>query len=221
MPKENRIKYSSQHLLSQYTQETIHAFFAYSRWIIARKKPTDFHFLIMVKSLTLHEIISSMKLSIFSLLYLILFSWLMPITGNASPNNTLHCIEPITHSTFIPKAVHKASQDKKNLGQFLFWVKNKVKRFTKDVKSLKNVLTNEGEKTTKTHRGAIASFIMGFVSIFIAGIPLGILSVIIGMVSLTQIKKNPKYFSGKSLAAVGIIAGFIGFFGALIIVTNM
>jgi uncharacterized membrane protein YhiD involved in acid resistance len=51
--------------------------------------------------------------------------------------------------------------------------------------------------------------------------PLGIISVIIGMVTLTQIKKNPKKFSGKGLAVAGIIVGLIGFLGALIIVTYM
>jgi len=107
------------------------------------------------------------------------------------------------------------------LGQLLSWVKNKVKRFTTNVKSLKNLLTKEGGKTTKTHTGAIVSFILGFTSIFIFGMPLGIISVIIGMVTLTKLKRIQKNISGKGLAVAGIIGGLICFFGALIIVNNM
>jgi ABC-type multidrug transport system fused ATPase/permease subunit len=142
-----------------------------------------------------------MKFLIFSLLHVILFSWLITITGNATPNNTLNRIEPVAHSTFKPLAAQKENHDKKKLGQLLSWVKNKVKRFTTNVKSLKNLLTKEGEKTTKTHTGAIVSFIIGFTSIFIFGMPLGIISVIIGMVTLTQIKKNPKKHFRQGLSS--------------------
>ena len=51
--------------------------------------------------------------------------------------------------------------------------------------------------------------------------PLGIISVIIGMVTLTKLKRIQKNISGKGLAVAGIIGGLICFFGALIIVNNM
>lgn len=59
-----------------------------------------------------------MKFLIFSLLHVFLFSWLITIPGNATPNHTINRIEPVTHSTFKPQTSQKENHDKKSWDSF-------------------------------------------------------------------------------------------------------
>lgn len=83
--------------------------------------------------------------------------------------------------------------------------------FTKKLK--KATLANDERKTDGL---AIAGFVLGFVSLFVAGIPLGALSVVFSVIALERIKKNPDKRSGKGLAIAGLVLGIIGFLGGVI-----
>jgi hypothetical protein len=65
----------------------------------------------------------------------------------------------------------------------------------------------------------LAGTITGTIGLFIAGIPLGILSVIFGVVCVTKVKKNPKRFMGKGLGIAAIILGIVDIVGALIVLS--
>lgn len=60
---------------------------------------------------------------------------------------------------------------------------------------------------------AILSLVFGLASITIGwlcfGLPLGILAIILGVVALSQIKRNPTQYGGKPLAIGGMITGGI------------
>ncbi len=74
-------------------------------------------------------------------------------------------------------------------------------------------------KQTKNKRSgwAIASICLGIVSLIPAiGFILGILAVVFGFISFSQIKKNK--LEGKGLAITGIILGFVGIAISLILV---
>ena len=71
----------------------------------------------------------------------------------------------------------------------------------------------------KTPGLAIAGFISAILGIFVAGIPLGILAIIFGAVSLAKINGDPMRYSGKGLAIAAIIIGAIAIVGALIVIS--
>ena len=60
---------------------------------------------------------------------------------------------------------------------------------------------------------AVTSLVFGIISItfgWICGGPLfGLVAVVLGIVALTQIKRNPQQYSGKPMAIVGLITGGI------------
>lgn len=68
--------------------------------------------------------------------------------------------------------------------------------------------------------GAIIGFISAIVGLFIAGIPLGILAIILCGIAIGKINRNPG-MRGKGLAIAGIVIGVIAIFGALIVISNM
>lgn len=70
------------------------------------------------------------------------------------------------------------------------------------------------EKSTKTYSLAIASMVMGIVSIpllfirligFISGCVLAVIAIVLGIVSLNKISKNK--MEGKGMAIAGIVTG--------------
>jgi len=67
----------------------------------------------------------------------------------------------------------------------------------------------------KTNGFALSGFIIGLVSLFVAGIPLGIVAVIFSSIAMGQIKKKGEKGSGFAIA--GLILGFIGIIGAIIV----
>jgi len=68
--------------------------------------------------------------------------------------------------------------------------------------------------------GAIIGFIAGIVGLFVAGIPLGILAIILCGVAIGKIEKNPG-MKGKGIAIAGIVIGAIAVVGALIVISSM
>ena len=67
----------------------------------------------------------------------------------------------------------------------------------------------------KTNGLAVAGFIVGLVSIFVAGIPLGICAVVFSAIALSQIEKKGQ--KGKGFAIAGLILGVVGLVGAIIV----
>jgi hypothetical protein len=61
----------------------------------------------------------------------------------------------------------------------------------------------------KTEGLGLAGFISGLVGLFVASIPLGIIAVIFGSISLSKIKKQPRRFKGRGFAIASIILGII------------
>jgi hypothetical protein len=66
-----------------------------------------------------------------------------------------------------------------------------------------------------------AGFLASILGLFIASIPLGLLAIIFGAVSLGKIKKNPLRFRGKGLAIASIIIGLIDFIGMIIVLASV
>jgi|GEM_PF-1347404 len=89
--------------------------------------------------------------------------------------------------------------------------KDELQSVKKEVKRVK------GTKGSNPHGMAIASLVLGIVSLFVAGIPLGILAVIFGSISMRRLEKG----NGRGMAVAGLILGLVGILGALIILTTM
>ena len=89
--------------------------------------------------------------------------------------------------------------------------KDELQSVKKEVKRVKET------KGSNPHGMAIASLVLGIVSLFVAGIPLGILAVIFGSISMRRLEKG----NGRGMAVAGLILGLVGILGALIILTTM
>ena len=61
----------------------------------------------------------------------------------------------------------------------------------------------------KTEGLGLAGFLSGLVGLFIASIPLGVIAVIFGSISLSKIKKQSQRYKGKGFAIASIILGLI------------
>jgi hypothetical protein len=62
----------------------------------------------------------------------------------------------------------------------------------------------------------IAGLISDLIGMFIAGILLGLVGIVLGIVSLVKIKNNPGRFRGKGFAIASMILGFMAIAGAII-----
>jgi len=67
----------------------------------------------------------------------------------------------------------------------------------------------------------LASFIVGLVSLFFAGIILGICAIILSAFALNKIERYPDKFRGRGFAIAGLFLGSVGIVGALIILLKM
>lgn len=65
----------------------------------------------------------------------------------------------------------------------------------------------------------VAGFVIGLVSLFVAGIPLGILAIVFSAVALGQIDKKGE--KGRGFAIAGLVLGLVGLVGALIVLGTM
>lgn len=70
---------------------------------------------------------------------------------------------------------------------------------------------------------AIGSLVCGILSLIgccvwpIAG-PLALVAIVLGFVTLSKVKANPAAFGGKGMAKAGLITGFLGLLGVVVIV---
>lgn len=73
----------------------------------------------------------------------------------------------------------------------------------------------------KTDGLAVAGFIGSLAGLFILGIPLGIMAIVFGFVSLGKIDRHPERYKGRGFGIASIIIGAIDVIGMLIIIANM
>lgn len=73
----------------------------------------------------------------------------------------------------------------------------------------------------KTDGMATTGFIGSLVGLFIAGIPLGIMAIVFGFVSLGKIKRHPERYKGRGFGIASIIIGAVDVIGMLIILGTM
>lgn len=78
-----------------------------------------------------------------------------------------------------------------------------------------------GTVAKKADGMAVAGFIGSMAGLFILGIPLGIMAVVFGFVSLGKIRRHPDRYRGKGFAIASIIIGAIDVIGMLIILGSM
>lgn len=77
----------------------------------------------------------------------------------------------------------------------------------------------DAEKAKKTEPLGIIGYILSLVGIFVAGIILGTIGVIFGLISLNKIKNHPeKYKSKKLYAILSIIIGVVAIIGGIIFI---
>jgi hypothetical protein len=73
----------------------------------------------------------------------------------------------------------------------------------------------------KTHGLALSGFIGSLVGLFVLGIPLGIMAVVFGSVSIGSIDKHPERYKGRGLAIASIIIGAVDIIGMIIVLSTM
>jgi hypothetical protein len=78
-----------------------------------------------------------------------------------------------------------------------------------------------GTAPKKTDGMAVAGFVGSLVGLFIAGIPLGIMAIVFGFVSLGKIKRHPERYKGRGFGIASIIIGAVDVIGMLIILGTM
>jgi len=83
--------------------------------------------------------------------------------------------------------------------------------FTVDDPALQsNNASNTGNTDERQVEGfGIAGLAAGVVGLFIATIPLGVVAIVFGAISLSRIKKNPKKYRGRGLAIASLILGLV------------
>lgn len=70
---------------------------------------------------------------------------------------------------------------------------------------------------TRVEPLGLAGLIAGLVGLFIAGIPLGVLATVFGVVGLGKINQNPEVFTGRGIAIASIILGIVDILGVLVL----
>lgn len=156
-----------------------------------------------------------------TLLFLILFFLSSTTKMCLAQQNTSSGIEPISHPNYQGVSLEHEQDQKKGFGKLFFWVKNKVERLTLDFSSLTSLIINDGKQAKKTHWAAIAGFMSSLASLFIAGIPLGVLGFVFSFIALRNIYRHPSIYSGKVAAIIGLFLGIIGIFGGVVAITGM
>ena len=81
-------------------------------------------------------------------------------------------------------------------------------------------LSPPGQDDAPTGNGvALAAFICGFVGLFVAGVLLGSVAVVLGVIGLNRVKRERRRLKG--LAVLGILLGVVAIVGALVVIASM
>ena len=67
----------------------------------------------------------------------------------------------------------------------------------------------------------LAGFVSSLVGLFIASIPLGIIAIVFGNISLSKIKKNPQRYKGKGFAVASIIIGIVDVVAMIVLLGSL
>lgn len=88
--------------------------------------------------------------------------------------------------------------------------------------SERNPASSRGGSVPKQTEGmAFGGFIGSLAGLFVFGIPLGIMAIIFGFISLGRIGRYPERYKGKGLGIASIIIGFVDVIGMLIVLAAM
>ena len=77
--------------------------------------------------------------------------------------------------------------------------------------------TNSVPQSKKIEGFGLIGFITSIAGLIVAGIPLGILSIVFGILGITRVAKHPERRMGQGFGIAAIVIGFIAIVGAIIV----
>lgn len=80
---------------------------------------------------------------------------------------------------------------------------------------------NFNPQPQKTEGLGLAGFILSLTGLFVGGIPLGILAVIFGAISLSKIKNGRGKYKGRGFAIASLVIGLVDILGVIIILATV
>lgn len=93
---------------------------------------------------------------------------------------------------------------------------------TKDYFTSNSSVTNNYDSDTRKIEGlGLAGFISGIVGLFVFGIPLGLVAMIFGGISLIKIEKQPTKYKGKGFALASLIVGTVDIIAMIFILIGI
>lgn len=93
---------------------------------------------------------------------------------------------------------------------------------TKDYFTSNSAVTNNYDSDTRKIEGlGLAGFISGIVGLFVLGIPLGLVAMIFGGISLIKIEKQPTKYKGKGFALASLIVGTVDIIAMIFILIGL
>jgi hypothetical protein len=84
-----------------------------------------------------------------------------------------------------------------------------------------NYLSSTNTTPAKVEGLGLAGFVSSLVGLFIASIPLGIIAIVFGNISLSKIKKNPQRYKGKGFAVASIIIGIVDVVAMIVLLGSL
>lgn len=89
------------------------------------------------------------------------------------------------------------------------------------IPSVNKPAVNDWEYSRKTEGLGLTGFITSLAGLFVAGIVLGIVSIVFGAISLGRIKREPGRYKGKGFAIAAILIGLVDIIGVLLILGSL